>query len=211
VAGEFRTEMRIQSGRDTARLRHPPRPLANPIHTRIASLERDPAALLEMATHGPQTPPASPDFKSYRTLGFDLSSNHAVARTRKEILQERRRLRSEYGRLFDSVAVLLFRHDPIGIAFDNENTDEYEPETGTILPRLRGCESAVMCAVLYIRSLFAGSTQGTLAQRNGIRRLLLRFGSCGIRIEVARQRRRRAVDVTSSSHSSTLVGHLSMP
>jgi len=44
--------------------------------------------------------------------------------------------------LFDSVAALLFRHDPIGIAFDNPNTDEYEPETGTILPRLRGCESA---------------------------------------------------------------------
>jgi hypothetical protein len=35
-----------------------------------------------------------------------------------------------------------FRHDPIGIAFDNENTDEYDPETGTILPRLRNCEAA---------------------------------------------------------------------
>ena len=64
-----------------------------------------------------------------------------MPRTREEILQERRRLRAEYGQLFDSVAALLFRHDPIGIAFENENTDEYEPETGTILPRLRGCES----------------------------------------------------------------------
>jgi len=61
--------------------------------------------------------------------------------TREEILEERRRLRAEYGQMFDSVAALLFRCDPIGIAFENENTDEYEPETGTILPRLRECKS----------------------------------------------------------------------
>jgi hypothetical protein len=65
-----------------------------------------------------------------------------MPRTREEIRQERRRLRAEYGALFDSVAAILFRHDPIGIAFENENTDEYAPETGTILPRLRGCESS---------------------------------------------------------------------
>jgi hypothetical protein len=64
-----------------------------------------------------------------------------MPRTREQILQERRQLKAEYGQLFDSVAALIFRHDPLGIAFDNENTDEYEPETGTILPRLRGCES----------------------------------------------------------------------
>ncbi len=59
---------------------------------------------------------------------------------RDEILQERRLLKATYGKLFDSVAALLFRHDPIGINFD-ENTDEYEPEAGTILPRLSGCKS----------------------------------------------------------------------
>jgi hypothetical protein len=64
-----------------------------------------------------------------------------MPRTREEILQERRQLKAEYGQLFDSVSALLFRHDPIGVAFDNENTDEYDPEAGTILPRLRGCES----------------------------------------------------------------------
>ena len=31
-----------------------PRPLADPIHARIASLKGNPAALLEMATHGLQ-------------------------------------------------------------------------------------------------------------------------------------------------------------
>jgi hypothetical protein len=70
------------------------------------------------------------------------SSPPTMPRTREEILQERRKLKAEYGQLSDSVSALLFRHDPIGIAFDNENTDEYDPETGTILPRLRNCEAA---------------------------------------------------------------------
>jgi hypothetical protein len=64
-----------------------------------------------------------------------------MPRTRPAILEERRRLRAEYGKLFDSVAALLFQYDPIGISFENPNTDEYEPETGTILPRLRVCKS----------------------------------------------------------------------
>lgn len=65
-----------------------------------------------------------------------------MPRTREQILEERRRLKAEYGELFDALSALLFRHDPIGIAFDNENTDEYDPETGTILPRLRNCASS---------------------------------------------------------------------
>src|ERR1700722_5328594 len=65
----------------------------------------------------------------------------AMARTREEILEARRRLKEEYGQLFESVAALLFRHDPVGINFDT-NTDEYEPEVGSILPRLRTCNSA---------------------------------------------------------------------
>ena len=65
-----------------------------------------------------------------------------MPRTREQIREERRQLKAEYGDLFDSVAKLLFRHDPIGIAFENPNTDEYEPEAGTILPRLQTCESA---------------------------------------------------------------------
>ena len=65
-----------------------------------------------------------------------------MPRTREQILENRRRLRAEYGELFDSMAALLFRHDPIGINFDGENTDEYEPEVETILPRLCDCRSA---------------------------------------------------------------------
>jgi len=63
-----------------------------------------------------------------------------MTRSREEIREARRRIRAEYGELFDTVAALLFRHDPIGINFD-DNTDEYEPEAETILPRLRVCHS----------------------------------------------------------------------
>jgi hypothetical protein len=63
-----------------------------------------------------------------------------MANSRDEILEERRRLREEYKLLYDQVAALLFRRDPIGINFES-NTDEYEPEVGTILPRLRTCTS----------------------------------------------------------------------
>ena len=64
-----------------------------------------------------------------------------MTKTRQDILEERRRLRAEYGELFDEISALLFQHDPIGINFDH-NTDEYEIETGTILPRLHHCRSA---------------------------------------------------------------------
>lgn len=50
---------------------------------------------------------------------------------------DREPLRLAYRELFDRMSEILFRHDPIGINFDT-NTDEYEPEVGTILPRLRG-------------------------------------------------------------------------
>ena len=54
--------------------------------------------------------------------------------------EARKRARAEYGVLFDSVAAVLFRHDPMGINFET-NTDEYEPEARTILPRLKDCRS----------------------------------------------------------------------
>ncbi len=53
---------------------------------------------------------------------------------------DRERARQRYGRLFDQVAEILFRHGPIGIAFEY-NTDEYEPEASTILPRLENASS----------------------------------------------------------------------
>lgn len=57
------------------------------------------------------------------------------------IRRERQQLRAQYGALFDRVARLLFDVDPIGINF-GDNTDEYEPEVGTILPRLVDARSS---------------------------------------------------------------------
>ena len=61
--------------------------------------------------------------------------------TAEQIRARRNAAKKEYGRLFDTVSGILFQHDPIGINFDH-NTDEYEPEVETILPRLKGCNSA---------------------------------------------------------------------
>ena len=53
----------------------------------------------------------------------------------------RPQLKLRYRRLFSATSALLFRHDPLGINGE-ANTDEYEPEVGTILPRLRECSTA---------------------------------------------------------------------
>jgi len=51
-----------------------------------------------------------------------------MAKTRERILEERRRLRMEYGDLFDTITGLLFRANPVGISFENENLDAYDPK-----------------------------------------------------------------------------------
>jgi hypothetical protein len=59
---------------------------------------------------------------------------------RERILAERAELRRTYRDLFDGVSAILFRRDPMGINVV-KNTDEYDPEVGTILPHLRTCET----------------------------------------------------------------------
>jgi hypothetical protein len=72
-----------------------------------------------------------------------------MPRTREDILEERRQLKAMYGDLFNSIAALLFRHDPVGINFE-VNPDEYETEAGSILPRLHGCQSADdVCRIVH--------------------------------------------------------------
>jgi hypothetical protein len=45
-------------------------------------------------------------------------------------------LKRRYRFLHDSLTRLLYRHDPIGLAALGAPKDEYEPEVGTIIPRL---------------------------------------------------------------------------
>lgn len=91
-----------------------------------------------------------PFFADSRWWGYNTFTRHCLhcklplnARfsTPEQRREEERRLRAQYGGMFDSIAALLFRHDPIGICCAN-NTDEYYPEARTILPRLRDCGSA---------------------------------------------------------------------
>ena len=55
--------------------------------------------------------------------------------------KERDAIKREYGTLFTSISDALFEADPVGIS-DDDNTDEYEPEAGTIIPRLSSAKSA---------------------------------------------------------------------
>lgn len=50
--------------------------------------------------------------------------------------EERKHLSGTYKRLFNEVSAILFHHDPMDINFE-DNKDEYDPEAGTILTRLR--------------------------------------------------------------------------
>jgi hypothetical protein len=54
---------------------------------------------------------------------------------------DRNALKLQFGLLFDEVSAALFAADPVGINF-GDNTDEYDREAGTILPRLRDAHSA---------------------------------------------------------------------
>ena len=62
----------------------------------------------------------------------------------EKILAERKRLWDEFGSLYDTLNEILFRHDPIKISFGC-NTDEYDPEVRTILPRYKSVSLSLIC------------------------------------------------------------------
>ena len=76
-------------------------------------------------------------------------------------------LRQRYGKLYDLVEEILFRHDPIGINF-GDNSDEYDPEVDTILPRLDRCES-----VDQVRDVIASGLRPELSRDWRAQRLRL--------------------------------------
>lgn len=58
-----------------------------------------------------------------------------------EMTSERHALKLKYGALFDEVSAALYAADPMGVNLGG-NTDEYDSEAGTIVPRLQGAHSA---------------------------------------------------------------------
>jgi hypothetical protein len=98
----------------------------------------------------------------------DVLFSWATRRDRAAMREQRAALRSQYGDLYDRAAEIMFRHDPMAITFPTirrglirepdvpqeefdrlkqqienwaDNTDEYEPEVETILPRLHTASS----------------------------------------------------------------------
>jgi len=54
---------------------------------------------------------------------------------------DRDELKRKYKKLFFELQSILFEHDLMGINFE-DNTDEYDPELGTILPRLSSAKNS---------------------------------------------------------------------
>ncbi len=54
----------------------------------------------------------------------------------------RQHVKAKYGDLYDEVVAILYQHDPVTLRGANAPEDEYEPEAGTIVPRLREARSA---------------------------------------------------------------------
>jgi hypothetical protein len=76
--------------------------------------------------------------------GLPIAGRQVMSRDQATIRAERAELRKQYKALYDKLSALLFRHDPIGIKF-KDNSDEYEPEVGIILPRLEHGSSEADC------------------------------------------------------------------
>ena len=59
---------------------------------------------------------------------------------RQKIRLKRKLLKQRYQSLYDKLAKILYRHDPVNIG-DGMPEDEYELEVSTILPRLKSATS----------------------------------------------------------------------
>lgn len=63
------------------------------------------------------------------------------AERRARLREQREVLKAKYSDFFAEVSSLMFKHDPVGISF-SDNTDEYDPEAGTVIPRIGLCKTA---------------------------------------------------------------------
>lgn len=101
---------------------------------------------------------------------------------------DRERVRRRYGRLFEEVSEILFRHDPIGINF-GDNTDEYEPEVGTILPHLEDAYSEAEVLDVVHREFAKWFEPATAGARSEYTAIAEEVWTAWQRYEAARDRR----------------------
>ena len=100
-----------------------------------------------MKTNAEQT---EEDVKALWLQMRQILPDFSLADAKKIIAQDaaREKVKAVYGNFFDDVAALFFRHDPEGISYGRAKT--YELETGTIIPRLEGCNSPEdVCRVVH--------------------------------------------------------------
>lgn len=89
-------------------------------------------------------------------LVAQVESNHAA----------REAVKSKHSVLFSQLQKCFFEHDPIGINF-GFNVDEYDPEVGTVIPRLPDCHSqADVLVVLHEEFVqwFGAATAGNASR-----------------------------------------------
>lgn len=75
--------------------------------------------------------------REFDGLESGVTEGNGMRRAIRRIEAELRRV---YGPAYTRLSDISFHEDPIGINFE-DNTDEYEPEVGTILPRLHDVHS----------------------------------------------------------------------
>jgi hypothetical protein len=99
------------------------------------------------------TPNANQNEREAKALWQKMSRvlpDFSLADAKKMLAQDaaREKVKAMYGKLFDDVAALLFRHDPEDISYGRAST--YELEAGTIIPRLQSCHSPEdVCRVVH--------------------------------------------------------------
>jgi hypothetical protein len=74
----------------------------------------------------------------------DANADDIPSELTEAILQtqaEREQVRQAHPALFAAVSGAMFRHDPVEINYQF-NTDEYDAEAGTVIPRLKDCASS---------------------------------------------------------------------
>ena len=82
----------------------------------------------------------------------------------------RRAVQANDPAFFATVSGAMFKHDPIGINV-GDNTDEYDAEAGTVIPRLSTCSSTEdVASVLQeeFSAWFGDETAGDIAAYRGL-------------------------------------------
>jgi len=69
--------------------------------------------------------------------------NLKTKQSQNSVREARRKIKEQYGSLYNQVAEILYRHDPIYLAVCGAPTDEYAGEASKILPQLKNAKSVL--------------------------------------------------------------------